>query len=88
MAGSGGPGAVAAVRAMMIAATAVTVARRDDGRRNGGRRPGEGPQIPEIDELMKRGTEHLRVLMGGRAAAGSLRAAAAVRRAQWSPVRA
>ena len=33
---------------------------------NGGRRPGEGPQIPEIDELMKKGTEQLRVLMGGR----------------------
>jgi len=31
----------------------------------GGRRP-EGPQIPEIDELMKKGTEQLRVLMGGR----------------------
>jgi membrane protease subunit HflK len=31
----------------------------------GGRRPDE-PQIPEIDELMKRGQERLRVLMGGR----------------------
>jgi modulator of FtsH protease HflK len=45
----------------------------DDDERNGkqpngqrpGRRPGEGPQIPEIDELMKRGQEQLRVLMGG-----------------------
>ncbi|WP_415403600.1 FtsH protease activity modulator HflK [Tateyamaria sp. SN3-11] len=49
----------------------------DDGRRgggprgpdrgNGGRRPGDdGPQIPEIDELVKKGQEQLRVLMGGR----------------------
>ncbi|EBA15537.1 HflK protein [Roseobacter sp. SK209-2-6] len=30
-----------------------------------GRRP-EDPQIPEIDELMKKGQEQLRVLMGGR----------------------
>ena len=37
---------------------------------NGGRRPGEGPQIPEIDELMKKGTEQLRVLMGGRGRTG------------------
>ncbi|MDZ4312593.1 MAG: FtsH protease activity modulator HflK [Cypionkella sp.] len=34
--------------------------------RPGGRRPGEGPQMPEIDELVKKGQEHLRVLMGGR----------------------
>ncbi len=33
----------------------------------GGRRP-EGPQIPEIEELMKKGQEQLRVLMGGRGA--------------------
>jgi len=43
----------------------------DDDRRNngGGRRPGDdngGPQIPEIDELMRKGQEQLRVLMGGR----------------------
>ena len=41
----------------------------DDNRGNngGGRRPGqEGPQIPEIDELVKKGQEQLRVLMGGR----------------------
>lgn len=42
----------------------------DDDRRNngGGRRPGEesGPQIPEIDDLMRKGQEQLRVLMGGR----------------------
>ena len=32
----------------------------------GGRGPGgERPQIPEIDDLMKKGQEHLRVLMGG-----------------------
>ncbi len=35
--------------------------------RRGNRRPGEGgPQIPEIDEIMKKGQEQLRVLMGGR----------------------
>jgi modulator of FtsH protease HflK len=42
----------------------------DDDRR-GGRR-GEGvPQIPEIDQLVKRGQEQLRVLMGGRGRAGN-----------------
>lgn len=30
------------------------------------RRTGEGPQIPEIEELMNKGREQLRVLMGGR----------------------
>ncbi len=35
-------------------------------RGEGGRRPGQGSQIPEIDELVKKGTEQLRVLMGGR----------------------
>ena len=35
-------------------------------RNEGGRRPGQGSQIPEIDELVKKGTEQLRVLMGGR----------------------
>ena len=40
----------------------------------GGRGPGdEGPQIPEIDELMKKGQEHLRVLMGGRGGTGGPR---------------
>lgn len=34
-------------------------------RRGTGRKPGEGPQIPEIDALMKKGQEQLRVLMGG-----------------------
>jgi membrane protease subunit HflK len=37
----------------------------------GGRKPGdEGPQIPEIEELMKKGQEQLRVLMGGRGGGG------------------
>ncbi|ROU00132.1 FtsH protease activity modulator HflK [Histidinibacterium lentulum] len=37
----------------------------DDRRPAPGRRPGETPQIPEIDDLMNRGREQLRVLMGG-----------------------
>lgn len=42
----------------------------DDDKGNrplGGRRPGqgEGPQIPEIDDLVNKGREQLRVLMGG-----------------------
>ena len=37
------------------------------GVQRGGRRPGgAGPQIPEIDEIVKKGQEQLRVLMGGR----------------------
>ena len=41
--------------------------RGDDRNSGGGRRPGgDGPQIPEIDEIMKKGQEQLRVLMGGR----------------------
>ncbi len=37
----------------------------------GGRGPqGDGPQIPEIDEIMKKGQEQLRVLMGGRGGNG------------------
>ena len=49
----------------------------DDRRPQGGdrrpppRRPGEGPQIPEIDQLVNRGREQLRVLMGGRGGPGS-----------------
>ena len=35
-------------------------------RSGGDRKPGSGPQMPEIDELMKKGQEQLRVLMGGR----------------------
>ena len=39
--------------------------------RRGGRRPGDnGPQSPEIDEIMKKGQEQLRVLMGGRGRGG------------------
>jgi len=38
----------------------------DDDRGNGGRKPGnEGPNIPEIDDLVNKGREQLRVLMGG-----------------------
>jgi len=37
------------------------------GNNGGGQRPpDEGPQIPEIDELVKKGQEQLRVLLGGR----------------------
>jgi len=51
---------------------------RNDGRGNDGRgdgrgprRPGnEGPQIPEIDEIVKKGQEQLRVLMGGKSRQG------------------
>ncbi len=32
----------------------------------GGRGPGDKPQIPEIDELVRKGQEQLRVLMGGK----------------------
>ncbi len=44
--------------------------RGDDDKRKeqpprGGRR-GDGPQIPEIDQIVKKGQEQLRVLMGGR----------------------
>jgi modulator of FtsH protease HflK len=42
----------------------------DDEDRRGGRRGEGGPQIPEIDQLMKRGQEQLRVLMGGRGRTG------------------
>ena len=45
--------------------------RGGDDRRNGNRRPGDGgPQIPEIDEIVKKGQEQLRVLMGGRKGGG------------------
>jgi membrane protease subunit HflK len=43
----------------------------DDRRNNGnGRPPGGDQQIPEIDELVKKGQEQLRVLMGGRGGSG------------------
>ncbi|MEP4036144.1 MULTISPECIES: FtsH protease activity modulator HflK [unclassified Pseudophaeobacter] len=41
----------------------------NNGGGGGGRRP-EDPQIPEIDELVKKGQEQLRVLMGGRGGNG------------------
>lgn len=43
--------------------------RPPSGNNGGGRRPEEN-QIPEIDELMKKGQERLRVLMGGRGGGG------------------
>ena len=43
----------------------------DDDDRRGGRPGGGGPNIPEIDQLMKRGQEQLRVLMGGRGNRGT-----------------
>lgn len=39
-------------------------------RGTGPRRPGPGEQMPEIEELMKKGQERLRVLMGGRGGGG------------------
>ncbi|MCA3519167.1 MAG: HflK protein, partial [Rhodobacter sp.] len=37
------------------------------GDNRGGRKPGgDGPQIPEIDDIVKKGQEQLRVLIGGR----------------------
>lgn len=44
---------------------------KDNRPNGGGRKPGQdGPQIPEIDELVKKGQEQLRVLMGGKGASG------------------
>lgn len=44
----------------------------DDRNRGGGRRPGnDGSNIPEIDELVNKGREQLRVLMGGGGRGGS-----------------
>ena len=45
---------------------------RDEERRpQGGRKPGnDGPHIPEIDEIVRKGQEQLRVLMGGRGKGG------------------
>ncbi|MFT4715665.1 MAG: membrane protease subunit HflK [Paracoccaceae bacterium] len=43
----------------------------NNGGNNGGRPPGgDGPQIPEIEEIVKKGQEQLRVLMGGRGGSG------------------
>jgi membrane protease subunit HflK len=41
-----------------------------DNRGGGGRRPGESPQIPEIDKIVRKGQEQLKVLMGGRGPGG------------------
>lgn len=38
----------------------------------GGRRPGEGPQIPDVEQIVRKGSEQLRVLMGGRGGRGGL----------------
>ncbi len=44
---------------------------REDDRKPTGQRPANGgPQIPEIDEIVKKGQEQLRVLMGGRGKGG------------------
>lgn len=41
------------------------------GNNGGGKKPQDnGPQIPEIDEIVKKGQEQLRVLMGGRGGRG------------------
>ncbi|MBI1494960.1 FtsH protease activity modulator HflK [Halocynthiibacter styelae] len=37
----------------------------NEGRPSGQRPGNDGPQVPEIDEMMKKGREQLRVLMGG-----------------------
>lgn len=48
----------------------------DDDRNRGGRRPGDdGPNIPEIDDLVNKGREQLRVLMGGGGGGGGNRGA-------------
>ena len=45
----------------------------DDNRGGGGdKRPGQdGPQIPELEDIVKKGQEQLRVLMGGRGGRGT-----------------
>lgn len=40
-----------------------------DDRNGGGRQPSQ-PQLPEIDQIMKKGQEQLRILMGGRGGPG------------------
>lgn len=45
---------------------------KNNGNKNGGNnRQPDGPQIPEIDELMRKGQERLRVLMGGKGGGGN-----------------
>jgi len=45
--------------------------RGGDDRRQGDDRRGPGPQIPDVDRLMKKGQEQLRVLMGGSGSGGN-----------------
>ncbi len=45
--------------------------RGGDDRRSGDDRRGQGPQIPDVDRLMKQGQERLRVLMGGGGGGGN-----------------
>jgi membrane protease subunit HflK len=45
--------------------------RGGDDRRQGDDRRGQGPQIPDVDRLMKKGQEQLRVLMGGGGSGGN-----------------
>ena len=45
--------------------------RRGAGGNAGGRRPGDNAQLPEIDEIVRKGQEQLRVLMGGRKGSGN-----------------
>src|SRR3990167_7415700 len=58
-------------------------------RRGTGRKPGDGPQIPEIDALMKKGQEQLRVLRGGGNGGGRSPppVVVATPQARFSPVR-
>ena len=45
---------------------------KNNGNKNGGNnRQPDGPQIPEIDELMRKDQERLRVLMGGKGGGGN-----------------
>ncbi|MBS0563375.1 MAG: FtsH protease activity modulator HflK [Proteobacteria bacterium] len=44
--------------------------RGEGGRQDGGRDGGKGGQLPDIDQMVRKGTEQLRVLMGGKARPG------------------
>lgn len=46
---------------------------KGDGRNDGRKSSNEPPQVPEIEELVRKGQEQLRVLMGGRANQGGNR---------------
>jgi hypothetical protein len=67
----GSPGGAAAATAAAVAAATMTAVetggRATMGAAAARRRPGEGPQIPEIDQIVRKGQEQLRVLMGGAA---------------------